>query len=183
MESISLNELHHRFHAQGVSSRDHMAMVCPRCGTVQSIVSWMRAGAVYEVAERYTGFSCVGRLTKAGPWPADNDQTPNAVRRRLVPGCDWTLGGLLQIHELEVTSDAGLRMPAFVVATPEAARALEAFHHAEAEKAAQQEIMKAVADGLDQQWVALPLPLRGALDDARAQLGIAAGADTVGGGA
>ncbi|MEY2882389.1 MAG: hypothetical protein RL490_113, partial [Pseudomonadota bacterium] len=61
--------------AQGVP-REHMAFMCPVCGTVQSIASLMAAGASQAAADKYIGFSCEGRLTNAGP----------AVQGRPAPG-------------------------------------------------------------------------------------------------
>jgi hypothetical protein len=38
-------------------------------------------------------------------------------------GCNWTLGGLFQMHALEVVTEDGERHPRFEVATPEEAKA------------------------------------------------------------
>ena len=117
------------FAAQGVSSHRHYAVVCPMCGTVQSMASLVNSGADPSTVERIFAFSCEGRLTGAGPWP--NAKKKQASRRVSGPrGCDWTLGGLFKIHTAElITGDGGdetLSRPMFDVATPEQARALEA---------------------------------------------------------
>lgn len=118
-ERISVTEFHRRLKAQSVSAREHVALVCPMCGTVQSLASLMAAGADAGRAERMIGFGCEGRLTGAGRWP----NKPSA-KRRAVRGCDWSLGGLFRIHRLEVIDD-GEVFPRFEVATPEQAQALE----------------------------------------------------------
>ncbi len=104
--------------------REHLALVCPICGTVQSMASLIKAGAPADKVDGFFGFSCEGRFTRAGPWPAQSAQTQAAKQRRLVRGCDWTLGGLLRLHQLEVMTEDGVR-PCFVLATPEQARALQ----------------------------------------------------------
>jgi hypothetical protein len=124
-EQITVDEFRTRLIAQGVSNQNHAALICPVCRTVQSIASLVRAGADPERAERMIGFACEGRLTNAGSWPSDKDKTAKAKARRRVRGCDWTLGGLFQIHELEVMVD-GEKHPRFRLASPEQAQELEA---------------------------------------------------------
>ena len=115
IEVIGLPAFHARLHAQGVADRNHNAFVCPICGTVQSMASLVEAGATPEKAESIIGFSCEGRLTKAGPF-----KKANAGRVR---GCDWSLGGLFRLHRLEVND--GTRMhPMFELATAEQAQTL-----------------------------------------------------------
>jgi hypothetical protein len=64
--------------------------------------------------EKYLGFSCVGRFTGQGaPGKADAGC-----------GCNWTLGGLFQMHKMEVVMDDGKSCPIFELATPEQAQAL-----------------------------------------------------------
>lgn len=70
---------------QGHDNVLDVEFICPRCKTHQTGRDLIKAGAgrnIYEI-EGYLAFSCVGRWT--------NEK-----------GCDWTLGGLLKIHELEV---------------------------------------------------------------------------------
>jgi len=116
VERIDIPTFHARLKAQGVSSREDIALVCPMCGTVQSARDLIEAGAgaTFEDVEPYIGFSCVGRFTGAGP------ATDSEKRRN---GCDWTLGGFFQLHELEVIDDDGKAHPRFRVATPEQAQA------------------------------------------------------------
>lgn len=123
MEQITVEELHSRFRAQGVVAREHIAVVCPICATVQSIASLTRAGADVAEAERMIGFSCEGRLTNAGPWPGAKKRSAETKARRTVRGCDWTLGGLFKVHRLEVMAD-GKAHPYFNVASAEQAQAL-----------------------------------------------------------
>ncbi|KQQ72966.1 hypothetical protein ASF70_16000 [Rhizobium sp. Leaf321] len=116
METIKLDEFRARIKAQDVSDRSHAAFKCPMCKTVQSITSFARAGADTETAERQIGFSCIGRMTSAKSPRKEPDGDP----------CNWTLGGLFRLHEMEVIDDEGKAHPHFEVATPEEAQALEA---------------------------------------------------------
>lgn len=125
MEVIDVPEFHARLKAQGVSDSNHACMVCPVCETPQSMASLIVAGASPEQAKRMIGFSCEGRLTSAGPWPGEKDESKKAVARRKVRGCDWSLGGLLRIHRLEVKTEDGKTHPHFVIASAEIAQELE----------------------------------------------------------
>lgn len=66
---------------------------CPRCGHVQSGNDFIAAGIKYW-QDCYT--DCIGRYVKG-------------------VGCDWTLGGLFQIHKLSVLKD-GRVFPVFELA-------------------------------------------------------------------
>lgn len=70
------------------------------------------------------GFACEGRLTDAGPYPAASDKSRKAQARRNKRGCDWTLGGLFKLHELEVETPDGEVHPRFQVASRDEASAL-----------------------------------------------------------
>lgn len=125
MEKITVEELHARMKAQGVSAREHVAFKCPICSTVQSIASLTKAGAPADRVENVAGFSCEGRLTNAGAWPSAKDSSAKAQKRRGVRGCDWTLGGFFRVHQLTVETPDGKEHPIFMLATPEEARELE----------------------------------------------------------
>lgn len=125
VEKISVDELHARMKAQNVTARKHVAFICPICATVQSITSLENAGSTAEQAEKLIGYSCEGRLSNAGPWPARDDKSQKAKDRRAIRGCDWSLGGLFSLHKLEVLTDNGPQA-CFELATPEQAQALEA---------------------------------------------------------
>jgi hypothetical protein len=73
------------------------AFKCPRCGTIQTAEDLLAAGVKKEDLDGYLGFSCIGRFVKG-------------------KGCDWTLGGLLQIHKLEVLTPDGQKHPRFEIA-------------------------------------------------------------------
>lgn len=96
VRSVTLDEFHQEMRSQGTASIEEVTFRCPRCGTLQSANDLIAAGAGenLEEVERYLAFSCVGRWT---------DEM----------GCDWTLGGLFQIHEYEVVTDDGARHPRF----------------------------------------------------------------------
>lgn len=112
---ITLDQFQKELLAQGVFRRDDMAFVCPMCGTVQSARDLVLAGAGkdFDDVERYLGFSCVGRWTGAGGPRRKPDGKP----------CNWTLGGFLPVHKLEVVTPDGVSHPRFEPATPEQAEA------------------------------------------------------------
>ena len=120
LRKITVEELHAEMKTQQVSSIDHVAFKCVICGTVQSLASFKRAGVEGEQAERYLGFSCVGRFTNAGAW------NPKNKKRRKVAGCDWTLGGFFTLHRLIVVTPDGKEHPSFELASPAEAQALMA---------------------------------------------------------
>lgn len=78
--------------------------ICPSCKTVQTGNDLVAAGAGnnFEEIQGYIGFSCIGRFDKE-------------------KGCDWTLGGLFQIHELEIIADEDptIVRPCFEINLPE----------------------------------------------------------------
>lgn len=97
--TITLSEYLDEARAQGFESNLYVLHVCPACKTEQSAKDLIDAGAGanFDEVEKYLGFSCVGRFTKD-------------------KGCDWTLGGLFQIHELVVVDAAGVEYPRFELA-------------------------------------------------------------------
>jgi hypothetical protein len=72
---------------------------CVRCGNIQSGADFIAAGMTPEEAQSRAHFSCIGRWVKG-------------------VGCDWTLGGLFTIHEVEVLTDDGDIVPVFDFAYP-----------------------------------------------------------------
>lgn len=119
MRKIKAEELHAEMKAQGVKDRQDIAFRCVICGTVQSMRSMIDAGVEPARVENVIGFSCEGRWRNAGP--ANNGRPGKGVR-----GCDWTLGGLFQLHRLEVTTPDGKTHPSFELASPAEAQALAA---------------------------------------------------------
>jgi hypothetical protein len=124
MRTITVDQFQLELKAQGVKSHHDFAFRCPVCKTVQSARDLIKAGAGQNFAqvEKYLAFSCVGRFTGAGAWK--KDEAPGR-------GCNWTLGGLFQLHKLTVTTPDGERHPRFELATPEEAQAHAAKHAAE----------------------------------------------------
>ena len=122
MKTITYTEFKADLMSQGVATRLDLAFVCPICGTVQSARDLIAAGAGddFEKVERYIGFSCVGRWTGAGSPMKDSGKA-----------CNWTLGGLLQTHKLEVITEDGEKIPHFEIATPEQAQEHAARHGVE----------------------------------------------------
>lgn len=112
---ITVEEFHAALKDQGVP-REHLAFKCPMCGTVQSAQDLIKAGAGKTFADvaGYLGFSCVGRFTGAGAPRKSHDGSP----------CNWSLGGLFQLHKLEVVDEDGKHFPHFEPAT-----AAEAIQH------------------------------------------------------
>lgn len=80
---------------------EEIYFICPRCKTYQCGNNLIAAGAGkdFDEVEKYIGFSCIGRFDSS-------------------KGCDWTLGGLLQIHKLEVITPDGKRHPRFLPISP-----------------------------------------------------------------
>lgn len=70
---------------------------CPSCKESQSLNEFIDTGVKEPETKVY--FSCIGRFVKGR-------------------GCDWTLGGLLQIHQTEVISEEGKPVPVFEFAEP-----------------------------------------------------------------
>lgn len=101
--------------AQGVG-REDFAFVCPLCRSVQSAKSLIKAGAGndFESVKKYLGFSCVGRFIGAGSPRKKPDGKP----------CNWSLGGLLHLHEFEVIDEEGKVHMTFKPATKEQAQEL-----------------------------------------------------------
>lgn len=107
MRSITFEQFKAELSAQGVP-REHFAVVCPSCKTVQSRQDFVDAGIhpTIEEAQKHWSFSCIGRFAGSNM------------------GCDWTLGGLFRIHVLELDLGDGEKpLPAFEVATPEQSQA------------------------------------------------------------
>ncbi|WP_172565552.1 VVA0879 family protein [Vibrio navarrensis] len=102
--TLTIEEFQARIKAQGHKDAIDVTFQCPKCKTLQSLRQLMEAtGLDRQEAGRYLGFSCIGRF--------NNKEI----------GCDWTLGGLFQIHELEVVDEEGKRHPHFMPMTPEQA--------------------------------------------------------------
>jgi hypothetical protein len=72
-------------------------------------------GKTQDDAEWQIGFNCIGRQTGAPPAMSEKATAET--------GCDWTLGGLLKTHMLEVIDAEGRKNPHFDLATPEEAQA------------------------------------------------------------
>ena len=116
MRKISVEEFHSEIKAQGAAAKEDITFRCPVCGTLQSARDLIAAGAgeAFDDVEKFLAFSCVGRWTGAGPHR--KDAPPGK-------GCDWTLGGLFQLHKLEVVTDDGEAHPRFEPAPPKEAAA------------------------------------------------------------
>lgn len=114
MKTMTLQEWLDALKAQGVP-KEHMAMKCPCCGTIQSAADLIKAdaGTSFDDVQGFLGFSCIGRFTGAG----QHKKGEPAGR-----GCNWTLGGLFHLHELEVITEDGEHHPRFELASPEEAR-------------------------------------------------------------
>ncbi|MFK0570831.1 VVA0879 family protein [Endozoicomonas sp.] len=96
MNTITLDELKTILKAQDVENPEHYQFICPSCKTVQTAQDLIDAGAgeTFDEVQKYLAFSCIGRFTED-------------------KGCDWTLGGLFQIHKVEVLFEDGTNRPIF----------------------------------------------------------------------
>lgn len=115
MRTATVEEFQSELKAQGVNSHLDFAFLCPICKTIQSARDLIKAGAGadFDAVQGFLAFSCVGRFTNAGGWK--KDEPPGR-------GCNWTLGGLFQCHELTVIDVDGSKHPRFEPATPEQAQ-------------------------------------------------------------
>lgn len=91
-------------------------VVCPACKTLQMGQEFLDAGLSYDMARGMFGINCIGRYTGATSPRKQPDGKP----------CDWTLGGLLQIHKLEVATPDGQTHPHFQLASINDAHAFRA---------------------------------------------------------
>lgn len=114
---MTLAEFHAACKAQA-PSHDLIVFRCPACKTLQTARDLIAAGAGanFDEVERYLAFSCVGRFTGAASPRKAPDGQP----------CNWTLGGLFQIHTFEVITPDGDAHPRFELATREEADAYRA---------------------------------------------------------
>ncbi len=96
MKTMTVDEFREALKSQGVPIEE-VTFQCPRCKTLQSANDLIKAGVGKNLdeVEKFIAFSCIGRWDKT-------------------KGCDWTLGGLLQIHELEVITADGKHHPRFM---------------------------------------------------------------------
>jgi len=94
MKKLTMKE----FIAEGTEKfgedRKQWKFVCPKCKTEQSAQDFFESGVEKEIIDTQIGFSCIGRSVKE-------------------VGCDWTLGGLFSIHELEIIDEEGDTHPMF----------------------------------------------------------------------
>ena len=105
MIKLTLSEFLDLLKAQKVP-KEQLSFQCPVCKTHQTAQDLIDAGAgaTFEDVEKYLAFSCVGRWTNAGEFKEGREGL----------GCNWTLGGFFQLHELEVTAPEGEVHPRFL---------------------------------------------------------------------
>lgn len=94
MEVLSYEEWEKQGNALFGKNKKDWKFVCPQCKTVQSFNDLIEAGVSNEDAQGVIAFSCIGRY--------NNKEK----------GCNWTLGGLFRIHELEIEIE-GHKRPTF----------------------------------------------------------------------
>lgn len=116
MQTLTVEEFRTKLKEQGVPT-EHFAFKCPACGTVQSGHDLIKsnAGKDFDDIQKYLAFSCIGRFTHHKPPPPLREKGTQ-------DGCNWTLGGFFQIHELVVVTEDGEKHPRFEIATPEEAK-------------------------------------------------------------
>ena len=96
MKIMTIDEFKSEIKSQKVPI-EKVTFQCPACLSIQSAEDLIAAGVGKDLdeVENFVAFSCIGR------WNKDK-------------GCDWTLGGLFQIHELEVIDSEGKKHPCFI---------------------------------------------------------------------
>jgi len=92
MNTITIDNLHALGRELYGDDTKQWRFRCPRCKTEQSAQDFIENNIAD--ADKYIGFSCIGRFVEG-------------------KGCDWTLGGFFQIHDLEVLFPDGEKRPAF----------------------------------------------------------------------
>lgn len=112
MKTMTLDEFHAACKEQA-PNRESIVFRCPACKTLQSAHDLIAAGAGqdFDAVHHYLGFSCVGRFTGAPTPRKKPDGKP----------CNWTLGGLLKLHKLEIVTPDGESHPHFELASKEEA--------------------------------------------------------------
>ena len=97
METMTIDQFKQAIKDQGHKRIEDATFECPQCKTLQSAQNLIDAGAgnSFDEVEKYLAFSCIGRF--------DEDQ-----------GCNWSLGGFLQLHDLEVITPDGESHPRFM---------------------------------------------------------------------
>jgi hypothetical protein len=88
---------------------------CPVCGNAQSIEDFEKLGMSAKEAADYVYFSCIGRWSKG---------KIGTMMKKGKP-CDYTLGGLFKLGELEVIGEDGSKGQLFEFADDNAMRELE----------------------------------------------------------
>lgn len=104
MKRLTVKEFLEEGKAKFGEDKKKWKFVCPMCKTAQSYEDLVAVGVDPKDVDKYLGFSCVGRWTQAGPY-RKGDKSGK--------GCDWTLGGLFRIHQLEVVDEEGGEYPLF----------------------------------------------------------------------
>lgn len=112
MRRLTLAEFQAACRAQA-SRVELITVKCPMCGTLQNARDFIAAGAGkdFEAVSQHLGFHCVGRLGGAGAPRSQPDGEP----------CNWTLGGHLRMHTLEILTPDGKAHPHFELAGQEEA--------------------------------------------------------------
>ena len=87
--------------------------VCPMCGHVQGAHEFAeRTEIKKDDYHKYIGFSCIGRYLKYQKPLPGQDEHAFPVKMK-GGGCNWTLGGLFNIHNAEVVKDDGIPISVF----------------------------------------------------------------------
>jgi len=107
MKEIKVNDWMKEGKERFGESMTEWQFVCPACKTVQTIQDLIDAGVKNEDLDGYMAFSCIGRFTKGEK------------------GCDWTLGGLFQLHTIEVLLEDGGKRRVFEFAETEKEEEIE----------------------------------------------------------
>lgn len=121
IQTVSKSEFDNIVQEQNVHKHCY-AFICPMCGTIQSMASLVDAGVSKEKVHEYIGFSCEGRWREGNP--------PTEAKKKNSRGCNWTLGGLFQLHNFQVQWEDGHIQPFFSPANKEQAKALEKLYPA-----------------------------------------------------
>jgi len=87
--------------------------VCPMCNKVQSVQDFLnlKERMDEDTIRGHIGFSCIGTFNGRGTEILFNDNNEKSKH-----GCNYTLGGLFQIHTIEIKDNDGKTHPRFELA-------------------------------------------------------------------
>ncbi|MGK9367567.1 VVA0879 family protein [Melioribacter sp. Ez-97] len=97
MKQMKIKEYIDLLRARHGEKIENWKVICPICKCEQTVQDFLDAGIDMKDVFNYFGYSCIGRFSEA-------------------KGCDFSLGGLFPIHNVEIIDDSGNAHPRFDIA-------------------------------------------------------------------